>query len=227
MTLNKLCSFSHLSYLYSLGHLSSSSLHWFQSTVSFLDHDQTRPNHDWIDLGTWFHIKLQKLYFLKYFFLLKMSLLSHTHKEKQTKVNLSSLENNWEVLSVQGPLFLETLSCKRFPQLKQIILKSWEHSNFTRKTAFIWYQSQSWWHVIKISSFHQIGFKHKLLCWILTLSLWSDIYCHIRNHFPLLVQKVIHSLFCNLEHFCLFHFEPLDTDTPCPFYCYPSSAATT
>lgn len=130
-----------------------------------------------------------------------MLLLSHTHKQKQTKVNLSFLEATWEVLSVDSPLFLETLSCTRFPQLKQILLKFREHLKFMRKTAFIWYQSQSWWHVINTSSCHQIGFKHKLLFWILTLSLWSDISCHIRNHFRLLDQKAINGLVYNWEHF--------------------------
>lgn len=66
----------------------------------------------------------------------------------------------------------------------------------------------------------------QLLFRILTLSLWSDISFHIRNHFPLLDQKS-NSWFClQLGALQVFHFEPLDTDTPCPFYCYPSSAAT-
>lgn len=43
ISLNKPSSFSLLSYLRSLGHLSSSSLRSFQFAVTFLDHDQTRP----------------------------------------------------------------------------------------------------------------------------------------------------------------------------------------
>jgi len=38
-------------------------------------------------------------------------------------------------------------------------------------------QAQSWWRVLKFFSFHQTGFKHKLLLfWLLTLYLWSGIF---------------------------------------------------